>query len=578
MKIKFTFLALVFAYTANSQVLLNESFGGASFPPEGWSLQSVGAGDYTWYDVPNTPAFGAIITEDNTINQNERLITPTLDLSSQTSVFLAFQTRMYQQGMITDNRCHFFVKISTDNGINWTTLWDETQFNFNNFFVNTQTITLDISNYTGVGMNQIKVMFQYTSIIHNSIPDNSLVQLYNVNIATCPRPVYVTQDSAITWSMPSNFNGTVDIEYGPVDFTQSSGTMVTGITGTTYTLPNMNCQSYDYFIRGNCGSSTSAWTNRISRRLLSSVSANSADINPTTALINWTVWANNFVLEYGPTNFLTGTGTTVTDLTGNSQLLSNLTPCTGYTVRVKASCDTSNTWAVYNFTTKSENMINPIVVPSFTETFDNTSTLCSIGYTTSNVSNTIENNTLKVVFNQNVTSRKITLTAGNQCNISIDARINLSLPNTIGVIQLLKENDNSFSQNLFTITNTTQNFSNFSTSFTPTVSGNYFIRFRFASNSANNTMFYDNLMVSQVLSNIEFNNLKTTFSPNPTTSQITFSQEITNLEIFDIAGKKVKTFESTNITFDVSALEEGIYLLKGKTNDGIIINEKLIKN
>jgi hypothetical protein len=65
--------------------------------------------------------------------------------------------------------------------------------------------------------------------------------------------------------------------------------------------------------------------------------------------------------------------------------------------------------------------------------------------------------------------------------------------------------------------------------------------------------------------------------PNPTTSQITFSQEISSIEIFDVIGKKVKTFENTTNTFNVSSLEKGIYLVKGKTTEGIEFSEKFIK-
>ena len=71
---------------------------------------------------------------------------------------------------------------------------------------------------------------------------------------------------------------------------------------------------------------------------------------------------------------------------------------------------------------------------------------------------------------------------------------------------------------------------------------------------------------------------KITFSPNPTTSNITFTQEINSLEVFDLTGKKIKSFENTNTTFEVSGLENGIYLLKGKTVEGNEFNEKLIKN
>lgn len=70
---------------------------------------------------------------------------------------------------------------------------------------------------------------------------------------------------------------------------------------------------------------------------------------------------------------------------------------------------------------------------------------------------------------------------------------------------------------------------------------------------------------------------KISFSPNPTTSNISFTQEIENLEIFDLTGKKVKSFGNTNTVFDVADLEKGIYLLKGKTIEGSEFNEKLIK-
>lgn len=70
---------------------------------------------------------------------------------------------------------------------------------------------------------------------------------------------------------------------------------------------------------------------------------------------------------------------------------------------------------------------------------------------------------------------------------------------------------------------------------------------------------------------------KPTFFPNPTTSNITFSKEINSLEIVDITGKKVKSFENVNVVFDVSNLETGIYILKGKTIEGDIFNEKLVK-
>ena len=105
--------------------------------------------------------------------------------------------------------------------------------------------------------------------------------------------------------------------------------------------------------------------------------------------------------------------------------------------------------------------------------------------------------------------------------------------------------------------------------------------------SAGNYLFFSSLgNINKGLYKLDLNTLsttqntiqsKTSFSPNPSTSIITFSQEITDLEIYDIMGKKIKSYEKTVNTFDVADLQQGIYLLKGKTSDGNSFNEKLIK-
>ena len=67
------------------------------------------------------------------------------------------------------------------------------------------------------------------------------------------------------------------------------------------------------------------------------------------------------------------------------------------------------------------------------------------------------------------------------------------------------------------------------------------------------------------------------FYPNPTQSQINFSQEINNLEVFDIVGRKVKSFQDSSSNYDVSNLNKGIYILRGKSTEGKSIQEKMIK-
>lgn len=79
------------------------------------------------------------------------------------------------------------------------------------------------------------------------------------------------------------------------------------------------------------------------------------------------------------------------------------------------------------------------------------------------------------------------------------------------------------------------------------------------------------------LSTQSFTSQKIIFSPNPTASTITFSQEIFGLEVFNVSGKKVKTFQNSNTTFNVESLKKGIYFLKGKTSEQHIFTEKLVK-
>lgn len=75
----------------------------------------------------------------------------------------------------------------------------------------------------------------------------------------------------------------------------------------------------------------------------------------------------------------------------------------------------------------------------------------------------------------------------------------------------------------------------------------------------------------------EIDSKKIAIYPNPTNATITVSEYINNLEVFDIAGKKVKAFPTPSTSFDVSNLKKGVYFLKGKTQEGKSINEKLVK-
>ncbi|MBU2939105.1 T9SS type A sorting domain-containing protein [Lacinutrix sp. C3R15] len=69
-------------------------------------------------------------------------------------------------------------------------------------------------------------------------------------------------------------------------------------------------------------------------------------------------------------------------------------------------------------------------------------------------------------------------------------------------------------------------------------------------------------------------------APNPTNNSFKINKEISNLKIFDITGKLVKTFSgdyTQNTNFSVSDLSKGIYLVKIKNMSGQISTTKLVK-
>jgi hypothetical protein len=71
-----------------------------------------------------------------------------------------------------------------------------------------------------------------------------------------------------------------------------------------------------------------------------------------------------------------------------------------------------------------------------------------------------------------------------------------------------------------------------------------------------------------------------TIYPNPAKSSFRINKPINNLRIYDITGKLVKTFSgafSKNDDYDVSNLNQGLYLVKMENNNGQSLTSKLIK-
>ncbi|GLR17587.1 DUF4832 domain-containing protein [Portibacter lacus] len=72
------------------------------------------------------------------------------------------------------------------------------------------------------------------------------------------------------------------------------------------------------------------------------------------------------------------------------------------------------------------------------------------------------------------------------------------------------------------------------------------------------------------------NTLPLKFLPNPSQSEIIFEQQIDNLQIFDLSGRLIKAYENQVTKLDISQLKKGMYLLKSRKDDQLLIS-KLIK-
>ena len=84
----------------------------------------------------------------------------------------------------------------------------------------------------------------------------------------------------------------------------------------------------------------------------------------------------------------------------------------------------------------------------------------------------------------------------------------------------------------------------------------------------------------ETLSTSEFEISSLGLYPNPTRSSFTLSASVNSLQIFDLTGKAIKTFEGDfdrQSTFDISDLNQGVYLVKATNDNGATMSSKLIK-
>ena len=352
-------LFLITNNNLSAQTLLDEKFEGTAMPL-GWIFQSTTTTPrYTWtfYDIyddvevnydPNIPA------------QNEWLITPSYDLSTFSNIYLTFSPWMFVQNIADFNNDTFDFKmlVSMDNGLNWTELLSDnvlTQSDFTTYsqgsFFYDKTISVSLQSFCGPGMNNIKVGFQFTSTGTSTQYIGAYLMDVKLSTDAPATSIRSVSQNEVTWFLINNFPGTFELEYGPIGFTQGTGTLVSGLSGSSssYTLTSNLC-SYDCYIRTNLNGTNSSW-NKKSFGIFAQNLTNS-NTTSTSNQINWTGTMSNYDIEYGLDGFTLGTGTLISNVPGFSYVFNGLTPNTAYKYFIRPNCgDSFGVWRNSTFTT-----------------------------------------------------------------------------------------------------------------------------------------------------------------------------------------------------------------------------------
>ncbi len=177
----------------------------------------------------------------------------------------------------------------------------------------------------------------------------------NINIFSysCPPPYDLvaqdvdTESALIVWESVGE-ETQWDLIWGVQGFDPASGgTLVEGLTGTTYLLDGLDVfTDYDVYVRADCGEDDlSVWAGPVSFKTLATCPAPTdlsvSNIESTSAHISWTVMGEEGLWDilWGNTGFNPGSGGTLIEgVTENPFLLEGINAISTYDVYVRAFC------------------------------------------------------------------------------------------------------------------------------------------------------------------------------------------------------------------------------------------------
>ena len=255
---------------ANAQVTTfpySEGFENAGSIPTGWTNDASDAGGDWQFVTSNSHGPSADHTSGagyyallndysvSTSNSPFNLLSPTFDLSTVGKTYqLTYWAWIGADGATNPIK----VYVSSDGGTNWTLVFTHDHSTTNTWFQN----TISLASYT---TSTVVVKFEGTSIYGYSTDNSGIDDVVIEEVPACPPPTTPMITSLSTTSAQLNWTSGgsthFNVEYGPVGFTQGTGTMLSIATDTFAVLSNLTAAtSYDWYVRDSCNATDiSTW-------------------------------------------------------------------------------------------------------------------------------------------------------------------------------------------------------------------------------------------------------------------------------------------------------------------------------
>lgn len=327
-----------------------------------------------------------------------------------------------------------------------------------------------------------------------------------------------------------------------------------------------------------------------------------------SATVSWTSpdGGSSFEVEYGPYNFVQGSGTTIT-VNANQITIAGLVDSTVYDFYVRKNCGSGvySNWNVGSFAT-SFVASTPVYTTSFEQENLNfigwanlSATLVNGDWAIGNygagalvqdgVSSVLSINPGTVAANNFMFSRGLNLTAGSTVTVSFYlSNYRAAGVTTSGAFQLTWGNAQTVASQTNVITTqtgiTAAAFALKTYTFTPPTTGVYYLGVKNtspASPTGTHALVVDNFTVSQVLASQSFLNDAIKVYPNPVNSVLSIdtnnSFEVKNIIVTDMNGRIVKNQMGALTQINISDLNAGIYIVNIVTNEGTV-TKKITKN